>query len=85
MEDDIIEVTEEDVKSAISEELASIIKQRYGVDIFTMDRKQLGDFLSRVLVKKRTLLSRTMWWGAAQVSTASFKLLVPLILLAWKI
>jgi hypothetical protein len=67
------EISQDEVEKAISEELASIIKNKYGKDIYAMDRKELHDFLLHALPSKHSLIKNIFWWGAKQLGEYTLK------------
>ena len=65
--DDWEALSREEVQNAISEELAFVIKKKYNKDIYTMDRKELHDFLTKTLPDKNTMARSLFWWSARHI------------------
>ena len=79
---DFEEISKDEVEKAISEELASIIKAKYGKDIYAMDRKELHAFLLQAFPSKHSLIKNIFWWGAKQFGEYTLKAsFMPLIYL----
>lgn len=66
MSNDYEIIKHDQINDLIAQELASIVKENYGVDIYQMSQKELYKFLKSALRRKQTVHSRALWWALQQ-------------------
>lgn len=59
-------IKHDQINELISQELATIIKQNYGVDIYSMSQVELNKFLKSVFRKKDSTSRKILWWALQQ-------------------
>lgn len=65
-DDSFLIIKNDDVKSAMMDEIVFIIKQEYKKDITTMDEKELNKFMHSIIKKRPRIARQIVWWVAVQ-------------------
>ena len=58
---DLVVITPEEVKEAMCDEIAAAFKKAYGVDIYSIDRDQLRDFLLKITAAKKSTAAKLLY------------------------
>jgi hypothetical protein len=76
-----IHVNISDVNLAILEEIITDIRKIHGIDICTLDQRNLHKLITKILnnKKKTSIRNRVLWWTSVQVTQYTVKSVVPVL------